>query len=376
LLAASPVIDVGDNTVVTSPTDYDGAPRIQDKDYNGVATVDMGAFEFSPDFDGDGIADWQDPDQDNDGVANASDCAPLNRAISQLPDRVASSLRLDKAGAIATVKWLHAFQAPTYNVYRGTFGGGSAFAYNEICFNTENAARTVNDSATPTPENGFYYIVGSRNSCGESAAVTNHQGQHHTPAPTCTTANRNTDADTPRDIGDNCPVATNVSQGDVDADSQGDACDNCASLANVDQADLDGDLFGDACDPDIDGDGVPNAQDCRPFDASLSGPSPEVVGVVLTKAATTSVSWAIAPGGASSYDLVGGALSALRTAGSSSDATCLVDDIALASWNDPRSDPAEEDGYYYLVRAQNACGGGTYGFASGGAERVPGSPCP
>ena len=104
------------------------------------------------------------------------------------------------------MKWLHAYQAPTYNVYRGTFGGGAAFAYNEICFDTENATRTSNDGATPAPGTGFYYIIGSRNSCGESAAVTNDQGQHHTPSPTCPTANRNSDGDTPRDIGDNCPA--------------------------------------------------------------------------------------------------------------------------------------------------------------------------
>jgi hypothetical protein len=247
VVAGSPVIDVGDNTVATYPTDCGGAPRIQDGNNDGVATVDMGAYEYSPDFDGDGIPDWQDPDQDNDGVPNASDCAPLNRAISQLPDPVANSLRLTKLGTTAKLGWLHARQAPTYNVYRGTFGGGPAFAYNETCFDTENAARTVNDGATPTLGRGFYYIVGSRNSCGESAAVTNSLGINHTPSPTCTTANRNSDGDTLRDIGDNCPLATNATQGDVDGDSQGDACDNCPTVANVDQADANNDGVGDAC---------------------------------------------------------------------------------------------------------------------------------
>ena len=142
LLSTSPVIDAGDNTAVITTTDYDGAPRIQDEDYNGVATVDMGAFEYSPDFDGDGIPDWQDPDQDNDGVANASDCAPFNRAVSQVPDKVVDS-RLDKVAGVATLTWLHAYQAPTYNVYRGTFGGGAPFAYNETCFNTENTTRSL-----------------------------------------------------------------------------------------------------------------------------------------------------------------------------------------------------------------------------------------
>jgi hypothetical protein len=274
LLAASPVTEVGDNTAAAGlSTDYDGAPRIQDKDYNGVATVDMGAFEFSPDFDGDGILDWQDPDQDNDGVANASDCAPLNRTISQLPDAVGNSLKLDKSGTTAALKWLHAYQAPTYNVYRGTFGGGVAFTYNEVCFDTENAARTVNDGATPAPGTGFYYIIGSRNSCGESTAVIGTAGPH-TPPLKCSSANRNVDGDPARDIGDNCPLTTNTSQGDVDGDSQGDACDNCPSLPNIDQADPDGDGRGSACDncpnvanldqADGDGDGAGDACDNCP----------------------------------------------------------------------------------------------------------------
>jgi hypothetical protein len=376
LLTTSPVIEAGDNSVATNPTDYDGAPRIQDKDYNGVATVDMGAFEFSPDFDSDGTADWQDPDQDDDGVVNASDCAPLNRAISQLPNRVGDSLRIDKAAPNAILKWLHAWQAPTYNVYRGTFGGGLAFVYNETCFDTENPARTVNDGATPPPGSGFYYIIGSRNSCGESAAVTNHLGQHHTPSPTCITANRNSDGDPPRDIGDNCPLATNDSQGDVDADSQGDACDNCPSTANVDQADLDGDQIGDACDPDLDGDGVPNATDCRPDDPVVSQQPGEVVGVGLSKGPGTQISWTGSSGAPSAFDVSGGDVTLLRANGASSDAACLHDAVVGLSWTDPRPDPGGNSGYYYLVRGQNVCGAGTYGAATGGAERVPGTPCP
>ena len=379
LSPASPVIDVGDNTVAT-PADHAGAPRVQDGDNNGVATVDMGAFEFQPDFDGDGTPDYLDPDDDNDGVPDASDCASRNRAISQVPDRVSSSLRLDKAGSNATLKWLHAYQAPTYNVYRGTFGGGVPFTYNETCFDTENTARTINDGVTPAPGTGYYYIIGSRNSCGESAAVTRETNgqspQHHTPSPTCATVNLNHDGDTPRDIGDNCPLATNATQSDADADSVGDVCDNCPSLANVDQADLDGDLIGDACDPDIDGDGVPNAQDCSPVDASVSAPSGEVAGVVLAKGAATTVSWTTLPADTLVYDVSGGALALLRSAGSSADASCLQDHLTSSSWNDPRPDPAEEEGYYYLIRGRNPCGAGTYGVATGGALRVPGTPCP
>ena len=88
------------------------------------------------------------------GFPNASDCAPLNAgdqpaAGPRRRTRCGSARRL----RVATLKWLHAYQAPTYNVYRGTFGGGLPFAYNETCFDTENATRTVDDSATPTAGN-------------------------------------------------------------------------------------------------------------------------------------------------------------------------------------------------------------------------------
>ncbi len=455
----SPVIEAGDNSVVISTTDYDGAPRLQDADYNGTATVDMGAFEFSPDFDGDGLPDWQDPDDDNDGVPDVSDCAPLARAVSQPPDPVATTLRVGKPGGTATITWLHAFQAPAYNVYRGTFGGGLPFAYNESCFDTENVTRSTPDGATPAPGQGFYYIVSGRNLCGESAAVRNGQGQDHTPSPTCSTANRNSDADTPRDLGDNCPAIANASQADTDGDSQGDACDNCSSLANVDQADgdgdgrgdacdncpaianasqadsdgdglgdacdncvsvanptqadndhdglgdacdpdddndgvadtidncpfvanptqtnFDGDSLGDACDPDDDNDGVPDGSDCAPLNAAVWAPPGEIAGVTLTKGTTTGLAWLSGSGGNTDlYDVSGGSLGALRSAGGVGAATCLQNDVAAPSWSDPRTDPAPGLGYYYLVRAQDVCGTGTYGQSTAGAERLPSSACP
>jgi hypothetical protein len=47
---------------------------------------------------------------------------------------------------------------------------------------------------------------------------------------------------------DNCPYDWNPGQEDADTDDVGDVCDNCLDYANPDQADIDEDGVGDACD--------------------------------------------------------------------------------------------------------------------------------
>ncbi len=46
LLATSPCIDAGGNGFVLAAVDLDGNPRIKDGDFDGIPTVDMGAYEF------------------------------------------------------------------------------------------------------------------------------------------------------------------------------------------------------------------------------------------------------------------------------------------------------------------------------------------
>jgi nitrous oxidase accessory protein NosD len=82
LRPGSPSIDLGGNDVPHLPnTDFDGDPRITDGDGNGVAVIDMGAFEYS----GRPIADAG-PDQ---VVACGADCranVTLNGRGSSDPD--------------------------------------------------------------------------------------------------------------------------------------------------------------------------------------------------------------------------------------------------------------------------------------------------
>ncbi len=108
--------------------------------------------------------------------------------------------------------------------------------------------------------------------------------------------------------------------------------------------------------------------------AGTPGSAPtEVQGVVLDGQTPTGLAWAAASGAV--YDVASGALSDLRVDGTTS-AACLSNDGTAAGYVENRPDPAPGAGYYYIVRAQSACGSGTYGFASTGQERVPTAACP
>ncbi len=108
--------------------------------------------------------------------------------------------------------------------------------------------------------------------------------------------------------------------------------------------------------------------------AGTPGPPPEIPVVGMSGHATTTVSWS-GLGGGTTYDLVSSTLSDLRVQAAAG-ATCLANDVAATSYGDTRSNPSSGDGYYYLIRAQNVCGNGGYGFDSSATERVPAAGCP
>ncbi len=187
------------------------------------------------------------------------------------------------------------------------------------------------------------------------------------PPPDCDDGNVCTD--------DSCDPATGCTHLFVDGDLDGacDALDNCPTTPNPAQTNTDGDTLGDECDPDDDNDGVADESDCATLDSSAFAVPAEVTGVELSPDRQT-ITWNSAvptAGPGTVHDVLRGGLDLLPV-GSGATESCVVP-VGPGATTTDTSMP--EQGYWYLVRGRNACGSGTYGFMSSGAERLAAA-CP
>ena len=138
--------------------------------------------------------------------------------------------------------------------------------------------------------------------------------------------------------------------------------------------DLDGDGTPDWIDPDDDGDGVPDVEDCAPRDAAASSPPPAVQGVRLSGSGAVAVDWDPQASG-TRFDVAAGSAATMAEDGDFARAGCRADGVPEAPWLDDQAGPTAGDARYYLLRAENVCGAGSWGTASSGAPRSV-SVCP
>jgi hypothetical protein len=127
--------------------------------------------------------------------------------------------------------------------------------------------------------------------------------------------------------------------------------------------------------PDRDLDGAINVFDCAPDDGGAFAVPVEVTGLRVDADRQT-LTWfppAVPTGAGTLNQLVRGDLAQLPAGGGASE-TCLLSAAAQFTATDP-DQPADGAGFWYLVRARNACGTGGYGTTSAGAPR-PVTACP
>jgi hypothetical protein len=300
LLPASGAIDTGDMTQILPLTDIIGFPREQDGDLDRTLRVDIGAYEYTPDTDGDGTPDYADSDDDDDGLPDTLDCAPFDAGVRQAPQTIGPTLLADRDAQGVRLSWVKSQFGLTSNVYRGQIVQGQAWSYALTCFDAENPGNESSDPETPPLGTAFYYLVSAKNACLETEAGVDSSGAPVFAAPACGPAGGDQDGDGigdpadnctltanpgqydadndgdgdacdddddndgELDVDDNCRVVSNPSQQDTDLDDVGNACDNCPDDANLDQLDTDGDGLGDECDLDDDDDGHNDPDDnCR-----------------------------------------------------------------------------------------------------------------
>jgi hypothetical protein len=224
------------------------------------------------------------------------------------------------------------------------------------------------------------------NGCGYPTTKSGFGG----PLASGTTCNDYTTSGTVTDYAHRCHPITGLTPGDAVRFRWRFSSDPGAEYAGfyLDDIAVSDVQLPNACVPDVCG-GQSNGATCDDGNACTVGdtcdggaclpgtpvpPPAEIDGITVDGHTGTTVSWTAASGSVV-YDVASSTLSDLRANGTTT-AACISNDDAGTSFVDGRADPAAGDGYYYIVRAQSACGSGTYGFDSSSQERVPASACP
>jgi len=138
--------------------------------------------EGFPNTDADAQADCVDPDDDNDGAMDGSDCAPLDGTAFGVPTEITDIDTMP--GSPTTVTWVdQAIGSGTrYLLASGQLTASGAVSFpTAVCLGTSAASPATDSRPDPAPNTAWFYLVKSRNSCG--------QGTYGTPArdtiPTC-----------------------------------------------------------------------------------------------------------------------------------------------------------------------------------------------
>ncbi|MEE9217912.1 MAG: PQQ-dependent sugar dehydrogenase [Acidobacteriota bacterium] len=122
--------------------------------------------------------------------------------------------------------------------------------------------------------------------------------------------------------------------------------------------------------PDADGDGVEDSCDCGPLQAEAFAFPAEVPRLRISGSPVTTLGWdaqASTAGAGTTYALASGDLETLRAEGGFASACTLASGLSTPAFQDGQV-PAPGAAVYFLARAGNACGDGTYGDSTTAAD--------
>ena len=197
------------------------------------ATVDIGAREYNPDSDLDGLNDDVDPDDDNDGTPDVSDAFPLNSAesIDTDGDSVGNNADTDDDGD-------------------GVLDADDAFPLDAAeTLDTDNDG--IGNNADPDADGD-----------GTDDSIDTDDDNDGVP---------DTSDAFPSDPAETLDTDSDGIGNNADTDDDGDGAlddDDAFPLNAAESVDTDGDGTGNNADPDDDGDGVPDGSDALPLDGT------------------------------------------------------------------------------------------------------------
>jgi aldose sugar dehydrogenase len=119
--------------------------------------------------------------------------------------------------------------------------------------------------------------------------------------------------------------------------------------------------------PDADGDAVADACDCAPTNATAYAVPAVIPRLRATSVGPTTLRWdpqTATAGTGTTYTVVSGDARALRPDGGFASACTLRQGLTSPEISEGRTDPPAGSAYYYLARAETACGAGTFGDSS------------
>ena len=284
LSADSNCIDAGDNAAVPiDVTDLDGDDDTDEQvpvdldDYRRFVDctsaddigagesplVDMGAYEWQIDCNGNGVPDEYDDDSDEDGTIDDCDNCPGDINADQLnsdeddygdvcdncPDETNPEQLDGDADTVGDVCDNCVSDENTDQL------DGDGDGVGDVCDNC------VDDSNPDQVDSDGDELGDACDGCPDDPAKIEPG--------VCGCGISETDDDGDGVLcEDNCPAVVNPDQTDTDTDLVGDVCDNCVDDQNPDQVDNDSDGLGDICDGDRDGDTLLNEADNCPDDAN------------------------------------------------------------------------------------------------------------